>query len=414
MARRRSGPDRHPGRAHRGGPAAPAAGVPVRAGRHQRRELRHRGDGHAVRAGVGGERPDVPDPAGNADHRHGDREGGAGLARPGRVHAAAAPVVDRRADEPVHLDVDRGDAGRRAAGVPPGPARQRPDRRAGRRDRAAGAALHPLLGVPERVPGLRAHRRPRLRLGVPGPDRRGAVAAADRGRGQRVPAVRVVAVRGVLRRLPGEDRHSLAAGPPARPSRRGGGPGAPGAQPGGGHHGRRLLGDGQPGAMGGGAGRQPARARARPRRPHPPAPAAAVGMDRRAGRTGSRRARPSASGGGRNTGTGRDRPGRPRRGPGPDPHRAGQPGTGQPGTGQPSTGRLNTGGRSSRRGSRATHLPDQRRSGHRAAARPAGRAVARLRLHGPAHGTRPAHDRGRRGAGAARGPPDRRASPAST
>ena len=28
----------------------------------------------------------------------------------------------------------------------------------------AGAALHPLLGVPERLPGLRAHRRPRLRL----------------------------------------------------------------------------------------------------------------------------------------------------------------------------------------------------------------------------------------------------------
>ena len=132
--------------------------------------------------------------------------------------------------------------------VPPGPARQRPDRRAGRRDRPAGAALHPLLGLPERVPGVRAHRRPRLRLGVPGPDRRGAVAAADRGGGQRVPAVRVVAVRRLLRRLPGEDRHSLAAGPPARPARRGGGPGAPGAQPGGGHHGRRLLGDGQPGA----------------------------------------------------------------------------------------------------------------------------------------------------------------------
>ena len=30
----------------------------------------------------------------------------------------------------------------------------------------AGAALHPLLGVPERLPGLRAHRRPRLRLGL--------------------------------------------------------------------------------------------------------------------------------------------------------------------------------------------------------------------------------------------------------
>ena len=61
--------------------------------------------------------------------------------------------------------------------------------------------------------------------------------------------------------------------------------GAPGGQPGGGHHGRRLLGDGQPGPLGGRAERQPARPRARPRRPHPPAAAAAVGLDRRAGRT---------------------------------------------------------------------------------------------------------------------------------
>ena len=41
-----------------------------------------------------------------------------------------------------------------------------------------------------------------------GPDRRDLVAAADRNRGQRLPAVRVVAVRGVLRRLPGQDRRS--------------------------------------------------------------------------------------------------------------------------------------------------------------------------------------------------------------
>ena len=37
-----------------------------------------------------------------------------------------------------------------------------------------------------------------------------------------VAAVRVVAVRRVLRRLPGEDRHPVAAGLPARPARRGG------------------------------------------------------------------------------------------------------------------------------------------------------------------------------------------------
>src|SRR6185312_5162350 len=44
--RRGPGADRHPGRAHRGGPAVPAAGLPVRTGRHQRRELRRRRDGN--------------------------------------------------------------------------------------------------------------------------------------------------------------------------------------------------------------------------------------------------------------------------------------------------------------------------------------------------------------------------------
>ena len=71
-------------------------------------------------------------------------------------------------------------AGRRAAGVPPGPARQRPHRGARRRGRPRGAALHPLLRLPQRLPGLRAHRRARLRLGLPGPDRRDPVAAAHR------------------------------------------------------------------------------------------------------------------------------------------------------------------------------------------------------------------------------------------
>ena len=54
-------------------------------------------------AGVRGQRPDVPDPAADADHGHGDREGHPVLAGPGRVPAAAAPLVHGRADEPVHL-----------------------------------------------------------------------------------------------------------------------------------------------------------------------------------------------------------------------------------------------------------------------------------------------------------------------
>ena len=46
----------------------------------------------------------------------------------------------------------------------------------------AGAALHPLLGVPERVPGLLAGRRAGVRVGLSRPDRGRAVTAAVRAR----------------------------------------------------------------------------------------------------------------------------------------------------------------------------------------------------------------------------------------
>jgi L-lactate dehydrogenase complex protein LldF len=83
-----------------------------------------------------------------------------------------------------------------------------------------GAALHPLLGLPQRLPGVRAHRRARLRLGLPGPIGADPVPAADRRRGQRLAAVRLVAVRRLLRRLPGGHRHPLDPGAPARRARR--------------------------------------------------------------------------------------------------------------------------------------------------------------------------------------------------
>ena len=38
--------------------------------------------------------------------------------------------------------------------------------------RQGSAALHPLQRLPERLPRLLANRRARLRLGLPGPDRR--------------------------------------------------------------------------------------------------------------------------------------------------------------------------------------------------------------------------------------------------
>ena len=114
-------------------------------------------------------------------------------------------------------------ARRRPAGGARRPARQRPHQRARRRGRPAGAALHPLLGLPQRLPGLRAHRRPRLRLGLPRPDRRDpqpAAATASARRAGRLAAVRVVALRCLLRGLPGAHRHPVGARRPARPGRR--------------------------------------------------------------------------------------------------------------------------------------------------------------------------------------------------
>ena len=58
------------------------------------------------------------------------------LAGPRGLPAAAAALLDRRADEPVHVAVDRRDARRRPAGVPPRAARQRAHQRARRRGRA--------------------------------------------------------------------------------------------------------------------------------------------------------------------------------------------------------------------------------------------------------------------------------------
>ena len=56
-------PHRRPGRAGRGGPAAPAGEVPARQGRGVRRELRRGRDRDAGGRRVRGQRPDVPDPA---------------------------------------------------------------------------------------------------------------------------------------------------------------------------------------------------------------------------------------------------------------------------------------------------------------------------------------------------------------
>ncbi len=156
--------------------------------------------------------------------------------------------------------------GRRPAGRARRAARQRPDRRPGRPASAAPALRCIRCSrLPERLPCVRAGRRSRLRLGLSRPDRRRPDAAARRHarprRPRRHPAVRLVAVRGLLRRLPGQDRHPGAAGAAARPARRGGASAAAAADGGGGGHGGPPRGRCAPPA-------------GSPRRSGPPGPAA--------------------------------------------------------------------------------------------------------------------------------------------
>ena len=79
----------------------------VGSGRDLGGELRHSRDRRDWRRGVRGQRANVPHVAACADHGDGDREGAAGVARPRGVPAAAAALGHRRADEPVHVAVDR-------------------------------------------------------------------------------------------------------------------------------------------------------------------------------------------------------------------------------------------------------------------------------------------------------------------
>ena len=82
---------------------------------------------------------------------------------------------------------------------------------------SAGAPVHPLQRLPQRLPCLHPHGWACIRLRLPGPDRRHPHAAARRHRERAHAAVRVVALRRLRRRLPREDRDPQAAAPPARP-----------------------------------------------------------------------------------------------------------------------------------------------------------------------------------------------------
>ena len=116
---------------------------------------------------------------------------------------AAAAFGDRRADESLQLDLDRRRPRRRTSRVPRRAARQRPHESTGRRSRPRDPALHPLRRLPQHLPCLPADRRPRLRLDLQRSYRRHSHPAAAVDGALAIAALRLVALRRVLRSVPG-------------------------------------------------------------------------------------------------------------------------------------------------------------------------------------------------------------------
>ena len=130
------------------------------------------------------------------------------LRRPRGLPPAAAALVDRRADEPVHVALDRRDRRRRAAGAPRRAARQRPHARA-RATRSAARRSHCIrcsacLNVCPVYSRTGGHAYGSV---YPGPI--GAILTPQLVgiENARVAAVRVEPLRRLLRGLPGQDRH---------------------------------------------------------------------------------------------------------------------------------------------------------------------------------------------------------------
>ena len=132
------------------------------------------------------------------------------------VPQSAGPQRHRPEIDHLHAPVPRRDAGQAAVRHPAG---QRAEQRADGPGGLVGVALHPLRGVHEQLPRLPPRRRLGLRLGLSGPDRLDPHAAPDRSEEGGQAAVRLVAVRGVRRSVPGEDRHPASTRPSALPGR---------------------------------------------------------------------------------------------------------------------------------------------------------------------------------------------------
>ena len=209
------------------------------------------------RGRVRGQRADVPDTARDPDHGDGDREGRAHLGRPRGLPPAAAALLHRRADEPVHLDC--------GPGSPPATDRRRSTSSCSTTDAPARSptsvgrqALHCIrcsaclnvCPVYERTGG---HAYGSVYPGPIGAILTPQLTGTESEPDDSLPYASTP-LRRVLRRLPGPHRHPRHAGPPARPPRRGARP--PTGAVGRGHRdGRGRLGDGATGGSGRRTGR---------------------------------------------------------------------------------------------------------------------------------------------------------------
>jgi hypothetical protein len=205
----RAQPQRALGAAARG--ARRAAGEVFRGGgRHHRGEHADRRDRAVGDRDQRGQRGPQPVAAEGACRDGLDREDRADAGGRGDDPAGAGALGDRAGDERLHHLLARAAAGggsRRAGGIPRDPARQRAHGDARHRVRG-DAALHPLRGVHEPLPGLPGGGRACLRLGLSRADGRGADAEPDRGGAGRAAAEREHVLRAVRGGLP--DAHPAA------------------------------------------------------------------------------------------------------------------------------------------------------------------------------------------------------------
>ena len=207
-----------PRRTDAGRPPSAQAGLPRRRRRHHRRQLRRQRDGLDLPGHERGQRAAGHFASARPHRAHGDGTPRRRPVRPRRPPAPARAQRDGSESERLHDTADWSATPRRrgrARGAARRNRRQRPLQPA--RDALQGnARVHPLRRLPERLPRLPEDRRRRLRPCLLGADGRRAPAAPRGTRPGSLTSARVLALRSMHRRLPGQDPAPRAAARPAQ------------------------------------------------------------------------------------------------------------------------------------------------------------------------------------------------------